>query len=167
MLHLAKRLSADGHDAEVIRIDGIRALLDATAARLQSINTGETDAPLSPHYLVLYGVDAAQTLLEQKDPATRSSGVDSLRTVLKHGPENRTHVLGWWRGVQRLKASLPPGVYDDIGAWVAFDVQGKELLSLGPEQVMAWSPRPRRGLFFDRFEHSRPQVIIPFDTGEA
>jgi hypothetical protein len=57
-------------------------------------------------------------------------------------------------------------VYDDIGAWVAFDVQGKELISLGPEQVMAWSPRPRRGLYFDRFEHSRPQVVIPFDTGE-
>lgn len=166
-LHLAKRLSADGHDASVIGIDGIRELLDRTAARLQSLNTGTADTPPSPHYLVLYGVDAAQTLLEQKDPTTRMSGVDSLRTVLKHGPENRTHVLGWWRGVQRLKASLPPGVYDDIGAWVAFDVQGKELLSLGPEQVMAWSPRPRRGLFFDRFEHSRPQVIIPFDTGEA
>ncbi|SDH01990.1 FtsK/SpoIIIE family protein [Lentzea fradiae] len=165
--HLSKRLRADGHEAEVIYLDGIREVLDETAKDLQAIGKGETDAPLTSHYLVLYGVDAAQTLLEQKDPATRASGVDSLRTVLKHGPENRTHVLGWWRGVQRLKASLPPGVYDDIGAWVAFDVQGKELLSLGPEQVMSWSPRPRRGLFFDRFEHSRPQVIIPFDTGEA
>jgi len=166
-LHLSKRLKADGHEAEVIGVDRIREVLDEAATRLQSIGKGQEDAPLAPHYLVLYGADAAQTLLEQKDPTTRMSGVDSLRTVLKHGPENRTHVLGWWRGVQRLKAALPPGVYDDIGAWVAFDVQGKELLSLGPEQVMAWSPRPRRGLFFDRFEHSRPQVIIPFDTGEA
>jgi hypothetical protein len=34
--------------------------------------------------------------------------------------------------------------------------------------MITWSPRPGRGLFFDRFEHARPQVVIPFDTeGEA
>ncbi|MBB5956465.1 hypothetical protein FHS29_003051 [Saccharothrix tamanrassetensis] len=163
---LCKQLRNAGHSADLLGLDGIRTLLDATAARLTASITGETGAPLPPHYLVVYAVDAAHTLLENKNPTTRMSGVDSLRTVLKHGPENRTHLLGWWRGVQRLKNSLPPGVYDDIGAWLAFDVQGKELLSFGPEQVMAWSPRPRRGLFFDRFEHSRPQVVIPFDTGE-
>ncbi|TWP49988.1 cell division protein FtsK [Lentzea tibetensis] len=164
--HLEKRLVAAGHTVNLIRVDGVRELLDDTARQINSFITGTAETPPKPHYLVLYAVDAAHTLLEQKDPTTRASGVDSLRTVLKHGPENRTHVLGWWRGVQRLKSSLSPGVYDDIGAWVAFDVQGKELLSLGPEQVMAWSPRPQRGLFFDRFEHSRPQVVIPFDTRE-
>jgi hypothetical protein len=163
---LAKQLSTSGHNVDVVGLDRIRELLDRTAQRLTETITGTASGPPQPHYLVLYAIDAAHTLLEQKNPTTRVSGVDSLRTVLKHGPENRTHVLGWWRGVQRLKSSLPPGVYDDIGAWVAFDVQGKELLSLGPEQVMAWSPRPRRGLYFDRFEHSRPQVVIPFDTGE-
>ncbi|HEX6342729.1 FtsK/SpoIIIE domain-containing protein [Umezawaea sp.] len=163
---LAKQLSTEGHAVDVVRIDGVRELLDLTAQRLTETITGSAATAPEPHYLVLYGVDAAHSRLEQKDPTTRASGVDSLRTVLKHGPENRTHVLGWWRGVQRLKSSLPPGVYDDIGAWVAFDVQGKELISFGPEQVMAWSPRPRRGLYFDRFEHSRPQVVIPFDTGE-
>ena len=30
--------------------------------------------------------------------------------------------------------------------------------------MITWSPRPARGLFFDRFEHARPQVVIPFDT---
>ncbi|MEO6084371.1 MAG: FtsK/SpoIIIE domain-containing protein [Umezawaea sp.] len=163
---LAKQLSTEGHVVDVVRMDGIRELLDRTAKRLTDTITGDAVTAPEPHYLVLYAVDAAHSRLEQKDPATRASGLDSLRTVLKHGPENRTHVLGWWRGVQRLKSSLPPGVYDDIGAWVAFDVQGKELISFGPEQVMAWSPRPRRGLYFDRFEHSRPQVVIPFDTGE-
>ena len=163
---LAKQLSTEGHTVDVVRMDGARKFLDHTAQGLTDTVTGETTTPPQPHYVVLYAVDAAHSRLEQKDPTTRASGVDSLRTVLKHGPENRTHVLGWWRGVQRLKSSLPPGVYDDIGAWVAFDVQGKELISFGPEQVMAWSPRPRRGLYFDRFEHSRPQVVIPFDTGE-
>ncbi|MET1075982.1 MAG: FtsK/SpoIIIE domain-containing protein, partial [Umezawaea sp.] len=163
---LAKQLTTTGHTVDVVRMDGIRDLLNDTAKRLTATITGTATTPPQPHYLVLYAVDAAHTLLEQKDPTTRASALDSLRTVLKHGPENRTHVLGWWRGVQRLKSTLPPGVYDDIGAWVAFDVQGKELISFGPEQVMAWSPRPRRGLYFDRFEHSRPQVVIPFDTGE-
>ena len=163
---LAKQLRDAGHAVDLRGLDGIRELVDGTAARITASMTGETGAPLAPHYLVVYAVDAAHTLLEAKDPTTRASGVDGLRTVLKHGPENRTHVLGWWRGAQRLKNSLPPGVYDDIGAWIAFDIQGKELLSFGPEQVMAWSPRPRRGLFFDRFEHSRPQVVIPFGTGE-
>jgi len=162
---LAKQLRADDHHVDVVGLDGIRDLLDRTAQRITEHITDTASGRAQPHYVVLYAVDAAQTLLEQKNTA-RMSGVDSLRTVLKHGPENRTHVLGWWRGTQRLKSSLPPGVYDDIGAWIAFDVQGKELVSFGPEQVMAWSPRPRRGMFFDRFEHSRPQVVIPFDTGE-
>ncbi|MEU4800905.1 FtsK/SpoIIIE domain-containing protein [Actinosynnema sp. NPDC023587] len=167
---LHKQLQNAGHTASLTGLSGendnIRLLLDKTAEGLNESIKGENTTQLLPHYLVVYAVDGAHTLLEQKNPTTRASGVDSLRTVLKHGPENRTHLLGWWRGPQRLKNSLPPGVYDDIGAWLAFDVQGKELLSFGPEQVMAWSPRPRRGLFFDRFEHSRPQVVIPFDTGE-
>lgn len=163
---LAKQLRDAGHAVDLMGLDGIRPLVEDVAGRITASMTGETGAPLQPHYVVVYAVDAAHTLLEAKNPTTRVSGVDHLRTVLKHGPENRTHVLGWWRGAQRLKNSLSPGVYDDIGAWVAFDIQGKELLSFGPEQVMAWSPRPRRGLFFDRFEHSRPQVVIPFDTGE-
>jgi len=162
---LCKRLQDAGHTADLLRLDGVAGLLSEVAGELTESVTGERELPLDPHYLVVYAVDAAHTLLEQKGPG-RVSGLDHLRTVLKHGPENRTHLLGWWRGVQRLKNSLPPGVYDDIGAWLAFDVQGKELLSFGPEQVMAWSPRPRRALFFDRFEHSRPQVVIPFDTGE-
>ncbi|MEU5694888.1 FtsK/SpoIIIE domain-containing protein [Actinosynnema sp. NPDC020468] len=162
---LVKQLKDLEHTVELVRMNEFRPLLDGEAERLNKVAKGEEHALLNPHYLVVFAVDAAQTFLEKKDDA-RMTGVDSLRAVLKHGPENRTHLLGWWRGVQRLKASLPPGVNDDIGAWIAFDVQGKELVSLGPEQVMSWSPRPHRGLFFDRFEHSRPQVVIPFDTGE-
>ncbi|QFZ16540.1 FtsK/SpoIIIE domain-containing protein [Saccharothrix syringae] len=162
---LAKQLRGEGHDVTELGMEGIRELVDTVAGGISASMTGEAGAPLQPHYLVVYAVDAAHALLEAKN-AARVSGVDSLRTVLRHGPENRTHVLGWWRGAQRLKNSLSPGVYDDIGAWVAFDVQGKELLAFGPDQVLSWSPRPRRGLFFDRFEHSRPQVVIPFDTGE-
>jgi hypothetical protein len=55
---------------------------------------------------------------------------------------------------------------DDVGSWVAFDVQGQELGALAPGQLIAWSPRAARGLFFDRFTHSRPQVIIPFSIDD-
>ena len=93
------------------------------------------------------------------------SGVDSFRQVLKSGPEHRTHLIGWWRSPTRLKSLLMMGASaDDVGSWVAFDVQGQDLNAYAPGQLITWSPRPGRGLFFDRFEHARPQVIIPFDT---
>ncbi|HEX4722490.1 MAG TPA: cell division protein FtsK, partial [Pseudonocardiaceae bacterium] len=117
-----------------------------------------------PHYLFLYGVDAMQSQLETRSPSHATTGLDDLRAILRHGPEHHTHVFGWWRGVGRLKASLPIGSVEDIGPWVAFDVQGQELIALTPGQQIAWSARPGRGLFFDRFTHARPHVIIPFDV---
>jgi hypothetical protein len=86
--------------------------------------------------------------------------MDSLRQVLKSGPETGLHVLGWWRSVQRLRAVLTMGAgVDDIGCWVACDVQGAELGSLAPGMVQ-WAPRPGRGLMFDRYTQRRPEVLI-------
>ena len=152
---LAAALRRSGHEVVVVERDDLRATL-ADVARTLADQT-------RPHYLFCYGVDAAHTLLEAKEPGS-PSGLDHLRTVLRHGPEHRTHVFGWWRGVGRLKASLPIGSVEDIGPWVAFDVQGQELMGLAPGQLITWSARPGRGLFFDRFAHARPHVIIPFDV---
>jgi hypothetical protein len=105
-------------------------------------------------------VDGASGVLEQKDPNTFKSGLDGLRQVLKGGPETGLHLLGWWRSVQRLRAVLSMGAgVDDIGCWVAFDVQGSELGPLAPGLV-SWSPRPARGLVFDRYTQQRPEVMI-------
>jgi hypothetical protein len=49
---------------------------------------------------------------------------------------------------------------DDVGCWVAFDVHGQELGALAPGQLISWSPRPARGLFFDRSAQARPEVLI-------
>jgi FtsK/SpoIIIE family len=161
---LAHRLRSDGHEVEIVDLDGIRDHLATVAAGLAARLTGTVSEQPKPHYLLLYGMDAANALLETKDPKTMQSGVDGLRQIIKHGPENRTHLIGWWRSPQRLKSVLMMGASaDDIGSWVAFDVQGQDLSSFAPGQMITWSPRPRRGLFFDRFEHSRPQVIIPFE----
>jgi hypothetical protein len=158
---LAGRLA--GHDVHVVQRADLRELLRDTVSRLTAVRAGAVADEIPPHYLFLYGVDAAQATLETKDPASPVSGLEHLRSVLRHGPEHHTHVFGWWRSVGRLKATLPIGPVDDIGPWVAFDVQGQELSSLSPGQVISWSPRERRGLFFDRFAHARPHVIIPFD----
>ncbi|MEH1015082.1 FtsK/SpoIIIE domain-containing protein [Micromonospora sp. CPCC 206060] len=117
-----------------------------------------------PHYLLLYAVDAASGQLAGR--VGKRTGLEHLRRILHDGPERRTHVLAWWRGVARMRADLggPASRTDQIGAWVALDVQGGELSSSlypgtgGPD----WYPRPWRGLFFDRAVHRTGQVIIPY-----
>jgi hypothetical protein len=109
-----------------------------------------------PHYVLGYALDAA-------GPAYR----ESLRSLLAGGPEQRIHVLGWWRSVPRLRDDLG-GVgarLDTIGAWVALDVQGPELSPLSPQPGgPVWYPRVRRALFFDRSVHRHPEVIIPYEV---
>ncbi|PZG21936.1 cell division protein FtsK [Micromonospora craterilacus] len=125
---------------------------------------GAPGATGGPHYLLLFAVDAAAGALATKaGPAT---GLAHLRRILHDGPERRTHVLAWWRGVARMRADLggAGARTDQIGAWVALDTHGGELGSSlypgtgGPD----WYPRPWRGLFFDRAVHRTGQTIIPY-----
>lgn len=110
--------------------------------------------PRPPTLLVLYGADGVDTLLDR-------AGTEALKKVLHFGPETGVHVLGWWRSVQRLRALLTiPAAADDIGSWVALDVQGGELNALTPGLMVSWSPRPARGLFYDRVQHARPVTVI-------
>ncbi|HEY7271739.1 MAG TPA: FtsK/SpoIIIE domain-containing protein [Actinoplanes sp.] len=110
-----------------------------------------------PHYVLGYALDAA-------GPAHR----EPLRRMLAEGPAERTHILGWWRSVARLRDDLGGGGgarFDAIGAWVALDVQGADLSPLSPlPGGPAWYPRTRRALFFDRSVHRTPEVIIPYEV---
>jgi hypothetical protein len=130
-------------------------LLAGIAAGLDSVD--------EPHFLILYAVDAAAATLAVKRDGR--SGHEHLRHILQRGPERHTHVLGWWRGVGRLRDDMG-GVgarLDAIGAWVALDVHGPELVSLSPQPGgPLWYPRPWRGLFFDRAVHRTAEVIIPY-----
>ncbi|MEV6298474.1 FtsK/SpoIIIE domain-containing protein [Actinoplanes sp. NPDC051861] len=109
-----------------------------------------------PRYVLGYALDAAG-----------SEHRPGLRAMLTDGPERRTHVLGWWRSVARLRDDLG-GVgarFDAIGAWVALDVQGADLAPLHPQPGgPVWYPRTRRALFFDRSVHRTPEVIIPYEV---
>jgi hypothetical protein len=129
-------------------------LLADTAAGLTA------DTPrTAPHFLLLYAVDAAAGRL------AAGPGRDHLRQLLTHGPERRTHLLGWWRTVPRLRDDLggAGSRTDPIGAWVALDVHGGELGAFHPGPGgPAWYPRPWRALHFDRAVHRDAAVIIPY-----
>jgi hypothetical protein len=163
---MAARLRADGHTVDVVERDGFREFLAGLATDLAALRSGAPETKPLPRYVFGYGIDAVHSGLEAREPGVPVSGLDQLREVLRYGPPERIHLLGWWRGVGRLRASLPLASVEDIGPWVAFDVQGQELNPLAPGQHIAWSPRAGRGLFFDRFAHARPQVIIPFGLEE-
>ena len=125
----------------------VEELREAVAERLKS---GDRSSVV----LVLFGADAADTVLDR-------SGTEALRGLVHFGPETGLHVLGWWRSAPRLRSLLTMGaVIDDVGAWVALDVQGAELQQFLPGTLFSWSPRPGRALFFDRAQHSQPQVVV-------
>ncbi|MFD2418344.1 FtsK/SpoIIIE domain-containing protein [Amycolatopsis pigmentata] len=151
---------------EVLKAEGhwvVRMTEDDIAERMTKI-AGE--AVGHTRILLLYGVDAALPALEAKLPGEIKSGLDHFRTVLKLGPSRGVHTIGWWRGTARLKDTLGFAGTDDIGAWAALDVQGSELTGFAAGQVVHWSPRPGRALFFDRSTHMTPEVMIPFDRPE-
>ncbi|MET7866205.1 FtsK/SpoIIIE domain-containing protein [Micromonospora taraxaci] len=137
---------------------------EETVGELMAETADALTGPASPHYLLLFAVDAASGALAAR--AGRRTGLEQLRRILHDGPERRTHVLAWWRGVARMRVDLggTGSRTDQIGAWVALDTHGGELgASLypgtgGPD----WYPRPWRGLFFDRAVHRTGQVIIPY-----
>ncbi|WP_433270258.1 FtsK/SpoIIIE domain-containing protein [Micromonospora vinacea] len=137
---------------------------EETVGELMAETADGLSGPASPHYLLLFAVDAAAGALAAR--VGRRTGLEQLRRIMHDGPERRTHVLAWWRGVARMRADLggPGARTDQIGAWVALDAHGDELGSSlypgtgGPD----WYPRPWRGLFFDRAVHRTGQVIIPY-----
>ncbi|WP_436497468.1 FtsK/SpoIIIE domain-containing protein [Actinokineospora sp. HUAS TT18] len=158
--------------ALVDRVSKLAAVLTA-AGHAVDLRTGEDivalteEQPERPRFVFFYAVDAAHQWLDVKESPLAKSGLDRLRSLLKNGPGARVHTIGWWRGVARLKDTLGFGGTDDVGAWVALDVQGSELNTLAAGQIIDWSPRPHRAIFFDRTTHSRPDVLIPFDTTTA
>jgi hypothetical protein len=151
---------------EVLKAEGhwvVRMTEDDITERMTKI-AGESVG--HTRILLLYGVDAALPALEGKLPGEFKSGLDHFRAVLKLGPSRGVHTIGWWRGTARLKDTLGFAGTDDIGAWAALDVQGNELTGFAAGQVVHWSPRPGRALFFDRSTHMTPEVMIPFDRPE-
>ncbi len=146
-----KEFRDERYSVETVDLRGFQQRLVTLAGDIDKRLGGE---PGQPVLVVLFAADAADTVLDR-------AGVEALRKVLRSGPETGVHLIGWWRSIQRLRALLTMGAsVDDLGAWVALDVHGAELGPLVPGMVVSWAPRPGRGLFFDRAQHSQPEVII-------
>ncbi|MCX6467379.1 MAG: FtsK/SpoIIIE domain-containing protein [Pseudonocardiales bacterium] len=145
---LAARFTAAGHAPETVGLDGYRARVQALAAEVTARLSGGERRPV---LLVVLAADAADALLE-------APGTEALRRVLRSGPETGVHTLGWWRSAGRLRGAV--SAPDDVGCWVALDVQGSELAGLNPTMLVQWAPRPGRGLLYDRAQHARPEVVI-------
>jgi hypothetical protein len=149
----AKYLRAGDHQVEVHGIAGYRDALSRLAVA--------TGSPPGPTYLIVFGADAASPLLKQSRPGVKRTGLDDLRAVLRDGPMNGHHILGWWRGVRRLTDDLGSGARDEISALLALNVRGTDLHGFVGQYNLEWSPRVNRGLYLDRGEDTRT-LIVPF-----
>ena len=153
---LAATLKAAGHHYEVM---GVAAYRDALSRLIA--NGPESRATGDHTYLVVFGADAASSLLKQVIPGSKRKGLDDLRELLRDGPMNGHHILGWWRGVRRLTDDLGTGGKDEISAVLALNVRGTDLNSLFGQFDLEWSPRSNRALFLDRGEDTR-KLLVPF-----
>ncbi|WP_435207318.1 FtsK/SpoIIIE domain-containing protein [Micromonospora sp. bgisy143] len=144
-------LRAAGHQVHRLDAAGLRDRIAALAAE-----------PTGREYLVVFGMDAAAPVLGAADPVTFRSGLDDLRAVLRQGPAQGVHLLGWWRGLRRLADDLGGTQNrDDVACLVALNVPGAELaLHLGVHDL-AYTPRADRALLVDRHDQ-RTRLIVPF-----
>ncbi|MER7443033.1 FtsK/SpoIIIE domain-containing protein [Micromonospora avicenniae] len=148
-------LTAAGH-----RVDQ----LDATGLRdqLRTLADPAAPAPAGRTFLVAFGMDGASTVLDPADPRTARRGRDDLRAVLRHGPGRGVHLLGWWRGANRLADDVGDA-HDGHGVacLVTLDVPADELeRHLGLRDV-AYPPCRDRALLVDRHDR-RVRLIVPF-----
>ncbi|MEU7845166.1 FtsK/SpoIIIE domain-containing protein [Micromonospora sp. NPDC049114] len=144
-------LRAAGHPVHRLDAAGLRDRIATLAAE-----------PAGREYLVVFGMDTAAPVLGAADPVTFRSGLDDLRTLLRHGPAQGVHLLGWWRGLRRLSDDLGGTQNrDDVACLVALNVPGAELaLHLGVHDL-AYTPRADRALLVDRHDQ-RTRLIVPF-----
>jgi hypothetical protein len=148
------------HNATVYDISTAKALLNETASAVAAGDIGK------PHYMIVYGVDGGRSVLAKKPEGSPKSPLDSFKTILKEGPECRTHVLGSWSSVTLLKETAPLNPQEIFRAWMATNVQGSELspFANATSPAAKWHPRSHRAIYFDANTHQKPVTVIPYDT---
>ncbi|GAA2518826.1 FtsK/SpoIIIE domain-containing protein [Pilimelia columellifera] len=107
-------------------------------------------------YLVVFGMDA---LVD----TGRIPG-DTLRDLLRNGPERGVRLLSWWRSGRRLADALGARGRDSLGCLVFLDVAGIDVAAL-TGQPLDWRHRPGRVLLYDR-RTDRTSLVAPFAAGE-
>ncbi|MDM4719922.1 FtsK/SpoIIIE domain-containing protein [Micromonospora sp. WMMA1363] len=152
-------LAAAGHPVDRVDAPALRDRITELAAASTDGGGASSGART---YLVGFGMDAASTVLGSTDPATFRSGHDELRQLLRQGPAQGVHLLGWWRGLRRLADDLGGTQNrDDVTCLVALNVPGADLgLHLGVPDL-SYQPRADRALLVDRHDQ-RTRLIVPF-----
>jgi len=124
---------------------------------------------------VLAPFDASLMVRGDDAALTRSapSGRESLRGVLKRGPENGTWVIAHFSNVPRMDDTLKGSAIGsdyrhDIGGYVAYGIQPADLngLAFGGQAAVGSSTsgveRSERGTYRDRYERTTPRTVIPY-----
>ncbi|TDC30425.1 FtsK/SpoIIIE domain-containing protein [Micromonospora sp. KC213] len=147
-------ITATGHPCDSVTAPQLRARL-ADLAQSTAPADGQTT------YLVVFGADAASSLLAVSDPSTYRTGHDDLRAVLANGPGHGVHLLGWWRTVNRFTDDLGPTGGGEVACLVALNLPGSDVGSLLGDYATDWRSRPNRALLIDRHDNRRT-LIVPY-----
>ena len=91
---------------------------DRTPSRPAAETAAALATPDRPHYVLLYAVDAAA---DRSPPRPRGTGLHAPAPHPARRPEQRTHVLGWWRGggpaARRPRRRRLPGSTRSAPGW--------------------------------------------------
>jgi S-DNA-T family DNA segregation ATPase FtsK/SpoIIIE len=153
---LAERLLAAGHVVEVRN-------LGEYVNCLRELNASVVNARGDGTYVLVFGADAASSILKQKSKGMPKASVEEFRTLLRDGPAKGIHFFGWWRGVRRLGEDLGPNSKEDISGMLALNVRGNEVGLLIGQSNLQWNPRHNRALLIDRQEDTT-ELVVPFVT---
>ncbi|HKS98214.1 MAG TPA: cell division protein FtsK [Rugosimonospora sp.] len=126
---LDQSLRTVGHRSRMVDAAGFKEIVD--------------DPDLTCTYVIGFGLDAA--------PGA------GLQPLLVGGPARQVHLLGWWRGLRRLREETdgtPAGL-------VVLNLPAAEASLLVGDAAMDWQPRPNRALLHDR-DSGRTDLILPF-----
>ena len=151
---LAERLNGSGQVAELLDLDGYRRCL----ARLNSESGAAKGHGI---YVMVFGADAATSMLKQKVKGEPRTGLEEFRTLLREGPAKGIHLFGWWRALRRLSEDLGPQGKDDISGMLALNVRGNEVGMMIGQAQLQWNPRHNRALLIDRQEDTA-DLVVPF-----
>ncbi|HVX45487.1 MAG TPA: FtsK/SpoIIIE domain-containing protein [Mycobacteriales bacterium] len=155
--------------ADAIGADLAAQLIDLghTPRRLPASELAIEIAAENPNrYLVVFGMDAASGILEQKLPTGRT-GLLEFRRLLKSGPARGTHVLAWWRGSRRFSDDIGGSAgREDVACLVVLNIPAQELSSNLGMPITEYHPRPNRALLVDRHD-ARSELIVPFSLSEG
>ncbi|UKA53422.1 hypothetical protein LFT45_17095 [Arthrobacter sp. FW305-BF8] len=134
---------------------------ESIADELKTLSAELVDGEVSGRrrYLMAFAFDRAVGL-ETPDSFSRRP-VEDLQTILRDGPAQSTHFLGWWSSGATYKSHIGFGGdgYFDALLLLRMDQAAAQGL-LGP--FVRWSVRDNRGLLMDRAHLAEPTVVVPF-----